>query len=218
MDRSFWTERWESGEIGFHQPDVNDLLKLAWPRIGVPPGGRVFVPLCGKSIDMAWLAAAGHPIVGAELSPLAVSAFFKERGLMPLEHSAEAALKCMTAGPFSLWQGDFFALEPRSIGDVAAVYDRASLVAFPPARQKEYVDKLLSLIPPGTPLLLVGLDFDPSEMAGPPFPTERAKIETLFGPNAAISVLESRNGLEASDNLRKRGLTRLWETAYLIRT
>jgi thiopurine S-methyltransferase len=32
------------------------LLLKHWPAVGAEPGCRVFVPLAGKSLDMAWFA------------------------------------------------------------------------------------------------------------------------------------------------------------------
>ncbi len=83
MDRNFWIERWNNQEIGFHQGDFDPALGRYWSRLGAPAGARVFVPLCGKSLDMVWLAQNGHPAVGAELSERAVDDFFAERGLSP---------------------------------------------------------------------------------------------------------------------------------------
>ncbi len=78
MDPEFWLERWRTRQVGFHQPTPHSALDRWWPTLGVPPGARVYVPLCGKSIDMVWLAAHGHRVVGSELSPLAVEEFFGE--------------------------------------------------------------------------------------------------------------------------------------------
>ena len=61
MDHEFWLERWRTNQIGFHQAEFNARLVHHWPSLGVPKGARVFVPLCGKSRDMLWLAGAGHP-------------------------------------------------------------------------------------------------------------------------------------------------------------
>ena len=79
MTPDFWIERWQKGETGFHQEAGNDLLPKHWPSLALAPRSTVFVPLCGKSFDMVWLAAQGHRVVGVELSPLAVDDFFREQ-------------------------------------------------------------------------------------------------------------------------------------------
>ena len=78
LEKEFWLERWRTNQIGFHQTDFNARLMQHWPTLGVPNDARVFVPLCGKSRDMLWLAQQGHPVLGVELSPTAVEAFFAE--------------------------------------------------------------------------------------------------------------------------------------------
>ena len=88
MDPGFWNERWREGRIGFHQQQVTPLLERHWTAVGVPAGGRVFVPLAGKSLDMAWLAARGHGVLGIELSEVAVTQFFDEHRLTPDVHGS----------------------------------------------------------------------------------------------------------------------------------
>ncbi|MDX5333870.1 MAG: thiopurine S-methyltransferase, partial [Gammaproteobacteria bacterium] len=90
MDPQFWHERWERGEIGFHQAAINPHLEQHWPRLNLPEGTRVFVPLCGKSRDLLWLAGEGHRVVGVEISERAAQAFFEENGLTPVITEAGA--------------------------------------------------------------------------------------------------------------------------------
>ena len=216
MDPAFWTDRWQKGDIGFHQPEVNDLLAKHWPSRGLAAGSTVFVPLCGKSLDMAWLANRGHHVVGVELSEVAVDAFFAEQGLAPAT-SLAGAMTVKSSGPFELWCGDLFDLPREAVAKADAAYDRASLVAFPPAEQQRYAKKLSQLVPAAAPIVLVGLAFDSSEMAGPPFSTPRTQIERLFGAAYVIRVIETRDGLERTLNLKRRGLTALEETLYELR-
>ncbi len=88
MDPAFWQERWKNQDIGFHQPEFHALLQKYWSRLDLRPGSPVFVPLCGKSLDMVWLAQQGHRVIGAELSELAIDDFFAERGLDPTARTA----------------------------------------------------------------------------------------------------------------------------------
>src|SRR3546814_8021419 len=98
------------------------------PPLGLATGSRVFVPLCGKSLDMAWLAARGHRVLGVELSPLAVGQFFDENGLAPTKRESPLGTH-FTAGPIEIICGDAFALDAQTLADCAAVYDRAALIA-----------------------------------------------------------------------------------------
>jgi thiopurine S-methyltransferase len=204
MDPAFWRERWQKQETGFHQPAVNDLLQQHWAGLGVAPGSAVFVPLCGRSLDMVWLARQGHRVIGIEVSELAVDAFFAECGLK-------------SAGGYELWCGDFFALPAAPMANVAGVYDRASLIAFPASMQERYTQKLKELTPPGSPVLLITLDYDQERMAGPPFATPRAQVQKLFADRYAIEETACRSALERNPRFKERGLTALDECAYTLR-
>src|SRR5579871_5766827 len=98
MDHGFWEDRWQRGEIGFHQPHIHTQLQKFWPTLGLPKDSTVFVPLSGKSRDMVWLAEQGHQVIGAELSELAVRDFFAESGLSPTITASEP-FRVYEAGP-----------------------------------------------------------------------------------------------------------------------
>ena len=215
MDPNFWLERWQKSEIGFHANDVQPALAMHWARLGLGKGARVLVPLCGKSLDMVWLAEQGHAVVGAELSELAVDSFFAEQKLTPTVQSNDG-FTVKSAGPYELWCGDFFALPHPHIQPIDAIYDRAALVAMPPALQPGYAAKLAELAAPSTQALLIGLDYNTVEIAGPPFSTPQSQVRTLFEPAFNVTVLDARDGLTKSEHLIKRGVTRLEEATYLM--
>jgi thiopurine S-methyltransferase len=216
MDKAFWQERWQRGDTAFHQPHIHDQLKRLWPAAEVEKGSTVFVPLAGKSRDMVWLADQGHKIIGVELSEIAVADFFAEQALTP-ERKNAGRFEISMRDPYTLLRGDIFDLDASTLQDVAAVYDRAALVAFPPDLQPKYAAKLMEVVPPQAKIFLVSLDYPKDEIPGPPFATSRDDVHVLFGAAFSIELLESRDGLVASDNLQKRGVTRLDETAYLLR-
>ncbi len=212
----FWIERWEKGETGFHRDEVHDFLTRHWPKFGLAAGTTVFVPLCGKSRDMVWLAAAGHRVVGVELSPLAVDDFFREQG-MDADTRKVGDFIVRSSGPFTIWCGDFFNLPVQATSDVAGAYDRAALVALPAGLQGRYAQKLTELLPSAAPILLTSLTYPDGQIPGPPFSTSLAQVAAIFGATHAIQIAESREGLEQSQNLKARGVTALEETAYVLK-
>lgn len=215
MENSFWIERWNKQEIGFHQPDFDPALTKYWSKLGVPPGKRAFVPLCGKSLDMVWLADNGHPVVGAELSERAVDDFFAERGLVP-EVRRQGDFVVKSAGSYEIWCGDFFALPQAAVDNVGGVYDRAALVALTADLQRRYAEKIRSLLPT-EPILLVTVDYDQREMSGPPFATSRRTVEDLYAKHYDCIELVSKDVLENNERLKQRGLTALTGAAFLLR-
>jgi len=211
----FWIERWQRGEIGFHQAAGNELLPAYWSKLGVAAGGTVFVPLCGKSVDMAWLAGQGHKVVGVELSPLAVEEFFREQGVDAVV-SQVGTFVVHTAGPISIWCGDIFELPASALSDVTAVYDRAALVALPPHLQPRYAEMLRSVVPRDAKTLLISLAYPQGQIKGPPFSTPREQVAALFGNHSDITVCEARERLDQSPNLKERGVTSLEEAVYIL--
>lgn len=216
MDKAFWDERWQRRDIGFHQPHIHEQLQRFWPDLGLPVGSSVFVPLAGKSRDMVWLAAQGHRIVGIELSEIAIREFFLEGGQQP-EQSSDSPFDIYSVGPFRLYRGDFFDLTASALQDVHAVYDRAALIALPADKRRQYADKLAALIPVEAKILLIGLSYPENEMSGPPFSVPKEEVERLYGKLFDVSVLEERERLEFSPSLKRRGVTSLIETAYLLK-
>lgn len=177
MDRAFWLERWVNRQLAFHNDAPHPELVRHWPDLAAGP--RVFVPLCGKSLDLAWLAERGHHVVGIELSPLAVTAFFAERALVPTRTTAGAHER-YDAGPYTLFRGDLFELDAATLGPFDALYDRAALIALPPAMRVDYAAALSRLAPGGTRALLVSVDYALDAINPPPFAVNPAEIEDLY--------------------------------------
>ena len=57
MQKTFWLERWQLNQIGFHNKDINPHLKQNWSSLELMANNQVFVPFCGKSQDLLWLRA-----------------------------------------------------------------------------------------------------------------------------------------------------------------
>lgn len=215
MKKDFWLERWEREEIGFHESEVNVYLMQFWSELHLEHGSRVFVPLCGKSVDLKWLQEQGHTVLGIELSEVAARAFFKENGYAAKISGGEK-FKHYEANGIRILCGDFFDLSREDLANVMAVYDRAAMVALPPEMRERYVSHLLGILPPATQILLVTFDYPQSEMAGPPFALAAGEIEALYGKHADIRLLAQVDVLAQNPRFQKRGLTRLQESIYLL--
>ncbi|WP_419414623.1 thiopurine S-methyltransferase [Pontibacter sp. JAM-7] len=189
MDESFWHARWRNGQIGFHQSEVNQHLCKYWPELAVNPGGRVLVPLCGKSMDMLWLYRQGCSVAGIELNASACEAFFAEHGLQPEKKSCERYLRFVIPS-LEVWCGDFFRLQAEDLSAVSVVYDRAALVAMPEAMRLRYAETLVALLPPGVKMLLVTLQRATAE--GPPFTVNDDEVIKLFQGRFKLQRLDQR--------------------------
>jgi len=215
MHHDFWHERWRTGQIGFHQSAVHPFLARWWPRLAVPHDARVYVPLCGRSLDMAWLAGRGHAVVGSELSPIAIRDFFAERGLEPGRSEAGGFVR-HAAGPYDILEGDALALTPAVTGPVAAAYDRAALVALPPEMREAYSASMARLLPLGAPALLVAFEYPQEMKGGPPFSVEAREVRALFEPAFRVEEVERLDVLASSPKFAELGIPALHETAFVL--
>jgi len=209
----FWLDRWRTAQIGFHQAAVDRHLKAYWPRLMLPAGSPVFVPLCGKSLDLMWLRDQGHPVKGVELSHVALESFLMEHGI-PAMRRVLSDFDVYESDGFTLFRGDYFKLTPALLGSVSAVYDRAALISWTPAAREAYVKHLTSLTSPGTQTLLIAVEYPPEQMSGPPFPLTRDTIENLYARHHSIQELGRHEILELEPRLKARGLTELSEVCY----
>ena len=215
MQHDFWHQRWQQNQIGFHSPEVNPHLQRFWPALAVNLGSRVFLPLCGKSNDMLWLLAQGYQVVGVELSPMAVEAFFADNDLHPTVRRQGNFMVHQIDG-LEIFCGDFFELSAVDLGKVDAVYDRAALVALPPDMRFDYVTHLTALLEPGDQILLVTFEYPQLEMPGPPFSVPGAEIEMLYLPWCSVDLLSSEDALQRELHFRERGLGSLYEQVYRL--
>ena len=215
MDRDFWHQRWLLNQIGFHSDEVNPYLEKYWPRLAANPDDSVLVPLCGKSRDLLWLLARGNPVIGVEISPIAVNAFFAENGLEPVVSQSHGFCVNEIDG-LQIWCGDYFALPEKSFDNINRVYDRAALVALPFEMRKGYAAKFKGLLKSGTQILLISLEYEQSEMAGPPFRVDREEIERLYGDWCDIECLEVQDILSREPQFKAKGISKMEELVYLL--
>lgn len=215
MDAKFWHGRWAHDQIGFHLPEVNPYLLRHWPGVGLANGAQVLVPLCGKSLDLVWLASQGYRVLGIELSEKAIEAFFFEQGLTP-QISQHGVFKVFHAGTIELLCGDFFALDADAVAGCAGLYDRAALIALPPLMREQYTTHLNRILPGGTRGLLITLDYDQAQKAGPPFAVSDEEVHVLLGEHWKVQVLEEQDILDESWKFVQEGVSQLHERVYRL--
>jgi len=214
LQPKFWHNRWRLGQIGFHQSAVDRHLEQYWPQLEIAGDGRVFVPLCGKSLDLLWLEHH-HSVAGVEISAVALESFC-------MEHGIAARRRCLRdfdvyeAGNLQLFRGDFFALSPQLLGRVSAVFDRAALISWAPELRAAYVAHMTAMTGAGTETLLITVEYPQAQMAGPPFSVEADVVERLYAPTHAIRSLSTHDVLANEPRLRSRGITQLHEVCYRL--
>lgn len=215
MQHDFWQARWSRNEIGFHLPEVNPHLVRHWPSLSLQPGTCVLVPLCGKSLDLLWLARQGHRVLGVELAERAVLDFFAELGSEP-RVVEKGALRSFSHGDIEILQGDFFDLQADDVSSCHALYDRAALIALPPDMRPNYARHLCSILPRQQDGLLITLEYAQEQMDGPPFAVLADEVGKRFA-GWQVQELERIDALPQNAKFVARGVSRLDEVVFRLR-
>ncbi len=206
VDIDFWAARWKEGRIGFHEGRTNAFLERHVGRLLTSAGAprRVLVPLCGKTEDLAFLAAQGHEVIGIEAVEDAVRAFFTEHGLTPTVRPRGEHVREYSAPRLTLLCGDVFACTAEIVGPVDALYDRAAVIALPPDVRRRYVAHVRSLLAPGSRGLIVSVEYDTTKMEPPPFSVMTDELHELYA-GARLEQLEE--GIWQPPKMKEMGMT-----------
>ncbi len=215
VDKQHWLDRWRENRIGFHEADVNRHLQTFLPQFALEAGSCVFMPLCGKAHDIAWLAGQGFEVIGIELSELAIEAFFEEQGLA-FERFDSDRFGVYEAERITLLQGDFFDLRNDDLGACNFVYDRAALIAMSESQRPRYYQHMLSITPVVSKMLLITMNYDQSEMDGPPFAVADDEVRRYYEKAFSINLLLSEDIIDERPRWREVGLSRLVESVFRL--
>ena len=197
MDPDFWHDRWQTNKIAFHEKNGNPLLVKHLDVLTLASGARVFVPLCGKTLDIGRLLAQGFRVVGVELVESAIVQLFDELGMTP-QINRDGPLMCYRADNLDIFVGDFFALSQTVLGPVDAVFDRAAYVALPAEMRPRYGAHLMAITGAARQMLLT-FEYDQTQMDGPPFSVEADEVAARYGDRFVVTLIdrvEIRGGLK----------------------
>ena len=206
----FWENRWKNNQTGWHREVYNEMLVKHWPSLKIDTECGVLVPLCGKSLDMRWLAEQGHSIVGLELVEDAVHAFFQEHELGAKQIHLHEHVR-HSSPPYSILQGDVFAVNSDMV-QAEAWYDRAAMIALPVSKRQEYVEQLRKLTTSDACGLLVTFAYPQEQMEGPPFALHDDDVIRLFADGFNVERLET---VQLEDE-KDRGLSDVYSSVFKI--
>ena len=209
MDTNFWHQKWQRGEIAFHEGEANRFLTDHFGKLNLAPGSRVFLPLCGKTRDTAWLLARGYCVVGAELSEIAIHDLFTELGVEPALSRA-GKLTRYRAKDIDILVGDIFDVTAAILEPISAIYDRAALVALPTRVRGLYTSHLVH-ITDAAPQLLISYAYDQLLIDGPPFSVSADEVQQHYGATYQLQWVESRDVAGGM-----KGKVPATETAWLL--
>ncbi len=199
MEAEFWNQRWALNKIGFHEGETNALLAKYFGQLQLKKNSRIFLPLCGKTRDIAWLLSQDVRIVGIELNQQAVEQLFNELNIKP-NITQVGNLQHFSHHNIDIFVGDIFDLSPHTLGSVDAIYDRAALVALPQEMRSQYSTHLIG-ITNNAPQLLICFEYDQTLMNGPPFSINAIEVERQYADHCDITLI---NTVEVTNGLRNQ--------------
>ena len=209
-----WQKRWQDNLIGWHKTSVNTRLVKFLVHLDLKPNNIVFVPLCGKSLDMFYLIKKGYQVIGVELSEKAVRDFFSEHSLNYQTHT-EKNFTIYAGERIRIYVGDYFKLKKEVLKNVHGVYDRASLIALDKKERALYAEHLAYILPDCVQILLLVLDYPQGQMSGPPFALTNEEVYSLFH-RFEITQLECKNDLANEAKFLEEGVDFLHKVSYLL--
>ncbi|MFT5224529.1 MAG: thiopurine S-methyltransferase [Polaribacter sp.] len=210
-----WLIRWQKNQIGFHDIEINDHLKRYISDSDLKPGDTIFLPLCGKSADITWLAEQGFKVIGVELSAIAIESYFSERELN-YEQFESGPFIARVNGNIRLLEGSFFDLQREDLDDCRLVYDRASLIALDEPTRARYIEWMQSIMGDKADMLLITLHYNQSEMSGPPFAVSTDEVMRHYGQAFQVDTMLQAEIVDEAPRWRAKGLSSLVESVYQI--
>ena len=210
-----WHSRWQNNKIGWHADQVNLQLIEYFSELNLVDGDKIFVPLCGKSLDMLYLLQRGLKVVGVEMSEIAIEQFFSEN---KLEYSVSKVddLILYEGDKIQIFCGDFFTLKVNHLVDVKAVYDRASLIALDEALRQKYVIHLNDIISQDVRVLLLTLNYPQHQRVGPPFAVSKSEVDLLYGGSFQCQELQNINDIENEPMFLLQGVDFVEKAVYCL--
>lgn len=199
-----WKDCWEKGNLPWHMEDTHPKFLLHLDKItGKKNKAKIFFPLCGKAVEMFYLAKRGHTIVGVEYMELAVKQFFDESKLSfktkPVPE-IDGDVYENEENRIKIYCGDFFKFSPTLEKNFDGVWDRGGLEAVDVDQRVKYTDVMKSVMKRGAGCVSEVADRPKGE--GPPFnlsPDEITQLYDLKAPpekidyDPASEILKSMN-------------------------
>ncbi|CAF0995300.1 unnamed protein product [Brachionus calyciflorus] len=192
-DAFYWKERWKNNSIEFHCKTNHKMLvkhldKLTLNRQNL----RFFFPLCGKSLDMAWLASLGHQVVGVEFVKSAIEEFFDENKMQfKLIELDKFKLYSSLDEKLKIYHGDFFDFSNSYEESFDCVWDRGGLVALPADQRQKYAEVIHRLLKKEFRYFLDAFEYDTSLYPGPPHLATLEELEKNFGCKCKIKLIDT---------------------------
>ncbi|XP_052776657.1 probable thiopurine S-methyltransferase [Mya arenaria] len=227
MSVNDWDYRWSLGQTKFHMPKVHPMLQKHMDRLTQGNNkASVFVPLCGKTLDMKWLLDEGYEVIGNGFADSACRRFFEEHNIpytsTPLTGTEGVLYEAKDGTPIKLYRCDCFHLSSNLCGRFDCIWDRAGFVALPVKDRIRYARVMVELLKKDGRYLLDCFLVDNSVFGGPPFNCDQNDVEIAFGKLCKVEKLDTNDAFTkwqeawGKESFIEWGIDSFIEDVYLL--
>ena len=193
VSHEWWKQAWEKGTLGWHSDEVDAILQKYLKQLCRDKESiSVLVTLCGKSLDLPWLADQGHSVVGCELAEVAGKQLFEENNIS-FSITTIDDFKVFSATDnkkLKFYAGDFFKVSASLVGTFDVIWDHNAFGTVSPSDRSRYIELLASLLVPGGKILLSNMEFDQRKVNIGPYSLNSEQINEYFGSQFEAELLE----------------------------
>lgn len=204
MTVGMWKECWNTPNVAFHNPNLNELFIKYHDKMLTRPGMRIFVPLCGKAVEMKWLVDQGHKVVGLEAAPVPCKAFFEENNIPYEIHE----MKGIHGEKYEsldhnvvIYCCDFFLFSKDVCGEIDGIWDSGGLNSMDVEDRDKYIHRIRSLMGKGCVNLTEFVNFDKS-IVDITWSMTKEELEREFGEGFTV---EDITQMDAPKRLKDQG-------------
>lgn len=215
MEPNFWEEAWKNGQIGFHQSAYNKHLVKYYDQFNLHKNDEILVPLCGKTLDMNFLLEKQLCVTGVELVEEAILEYLRENKISTVETKNFGIYKIYSKDMLSLYQGDFHLFHETG-KKFKAIFDRASMIALPPAMREIHAKVLNELTEINGKIMLITLEYDQAKVDGPPHSIQETEVQSLFKRNFEIHVLKTETTSDIGPKFKNNGINHVTQKVYML--
>lgn len=193
-----WASYYEIKDTTWHNGRLNPYFEKYYQmHLKNDQKSTFLIPLCGKCVDMIWLAKLGNRVIGIEFVQQACVEFFKENNLqykVDVEEIGDVYRSQETKLDITIYNCNFYSITPEILGcKCDRFWDCASIFAIPPKEHIQYIKQLTSLLTTEAQGLLFSVEYNIDERLKPesPFSVPESRIRECFSSFASVELLES---------------------------
>ncbi|KAL7634077.1 UNVERIFIED_CONTAM: hypothetical protein RMT77_015405 [Armadillidium vulgare] len=216
---SYWEKLWSTKVTPFHQREVCPFLLKISSNLNFVSPKRVFIPLCGKALELKWFYDEGFEVVGVDLISIPAEEFFKEHNLtFKIRELPWAKVYESSDQRIKIYVADIFSVEPEDVGKFDVIWERADYTVVKIAEREKYSKLMKQLCKEKFVHFLCTLQFEVlvGRYDTPPRPLSHEETKKLYGDWCKVDLIEEENGLKYYPEFKSSGINTLRQSCFIL--